>query len=217
MKPYNISWPNAKYVEYKGNIVGYTISNPSVSLHEYLVLTMNRKLLSPGESKQLAREANLDSKKVVLVPNLNMLREPEFIPTKEQYGILAIVAYHSQDDVTTAVLAGRGQIESTVDYSYAAIAYTYNQIVAGRVEHAEAVLAEFLKVIAIEETKLWWLMLLEPCYNCLIDMTLSNSEVISYFNSHKEKWNTPEYLELKQTLQASGKTNKIIYVKEIIT
>jgi len=81
------------------------------------------------------------------------------------------------------------------------------------VHHAEAVLAEFFRVIDFNDIELWWLMLLEPCRDCLIDMIDAKAEVIAYYEEHKAKWNTSEYLKLKHQIAWAG-TPK--YLKEII-
>lgn len=217
--PYIMLWPNADILMHNNLTVGIIISNEEVSKYEFLVLLTDRLDLSLEDSIKIAQSANRLGRKVVLVPSLESRRQPEFLPSILQSHLLKEYAKHSQDDVKTAVLAGRGNFESLVDYDYAAIAYSYNQILttpdsaSTEVHHAEAILAEFLKVINFQENHLWWLMLLEPCQHCLKDMVASNSDVISYYNDHKAKWNTPEYLALKNELIQS---DKIRYVKEII-
>lgn len=215
IKPYVFTWPNAEPYFYKGQTIGMMVSNPIICEHQYLVLTISRIDLSLEDSLQFAKCANGFGIKVVFVPTLDSRREPRFLTAKQQHDILLEIAQHSQDDIKTAVLAGRGQIDTLVDYSTAAVAYSYNQILNGTVYHAEAVLAEFLKVINFKEPKdeagLWWSMLLEPCEHCLKDMMAANAKLVSYYDDHKAKWNTSEYLALKAEL-----ASKLIYTKEVI-
>lgn len=207
---------NQQWLVHDLKVVGMIVSPRHVAgAFEFVILTMNRSVLSLEDSKALAAEANLFGRKVVFMPTLHLEREPQFLSSNDQYKLLLEIASHSQDDITTAVLAARGDIESTVDYRYAAIAYTYNQRLGNNkaVFHAEAVMAEFLRAIEIEERNLWWLMLLEPCYHCLSDMVYADAGVISYYVDHKEKWNTPEYLELKHRLLHTGHP---VYTKEVV-
>lgn len=198
---------------YNGILIGRYYSNPAVSKYEYLALLKKYWALTLPESITIAQTANSRGVKVVLVLTLDANETPRFLSSIYQHNILLEVAKHSQDDIKTAVLAGDGNYGSLVDYEYAAIAYSYNQYVNGEWYHAEAVLAEFLRIIGFKEKGLWWLMLLEPCYHCLTDMVDTKAEVIAYYNDHKIKWNTPQYLELKQALQES----KIVkYVKEVL-
>ena len=218
IRPHIILWPNGDIITYQNHEIGIIVSNKQVSEYEFLVLTIDSTDLSLAESILLAQSANRFGRKVVLVPSLNSRREPWFLSSIEQVNILHQVARHSQDDVKTAVLAGRGNANTLIDYEYAAVAYSYNQIITDNdnhteVHHAEMVLAEFLEVISYNESNSWWLMLLEPCYHCLKDMVASNPEVISYCNNHKDKWNTPEYLALKNSLLTNDKPK---YVQEIM-
>lgn len=198
-------------------LVGYEMSNLNASPFTFLVLTMDQDILPVNISKELVNAAHLDDMKVVFIPTLDLLHVPKFISTKDQFAILDIVASHASDDVKTAVLAGYGKIESTVDYQYDALAYTCNQIICGVKWHAEAILAEYLKVIELKpKSDLWWLMILEPCHSCLLDMTKSDAAVIAYLTDHKAKWNTDEYLRLKTYLQRPDRYVKTIYTKETI-
>ena len=201
--------------------IGYDIFNDifnvGVNSFRFLALTMDRQILSLETSKELVKRANAANIKVVFIPTTTLKHKPLFQSTKEQYALLDMVASHSADDVKTAALVGNGKIESTIDYQYDAIAYTCNQIICGVKWHAEAILAEYLKVIELKQKfDLWWLMILEPCHSCLLDMTKSDAAVIAYLTDHKAKWNTDEYLRLKTYLQRPDRYVKTIYTKETI-
>jgi len=220
IKPYILLWPDADQYIYEGKVIGMIVSKPEVSPFDFLALTINREDLSLRDSIRFAKYANSLGTKVVFVPTLDSRREPWFLTSVQQHEILVEIAQHSQDDIQTAVLAGRGEIKSLVDYNYAAVAYSYNQILGSTVHHAEAVLAEFLKVISFKEPKdepgLWWLMLLEPCEHCLRNMVDAKASLITYYNDHKAKWNTPEYLALKNELVCKRTYTKEIIVEEVL-
>lgn len=87
--------------------------------------------------------------------------------------------------------------------------------------HAEATLVEFAKLanIPIDQCE-YWLMDLEPCEDCLRKMINLGARGIAYYTSHKDKWNTPEYLQLVNDIDSKTIKNPgeypIIYSKETL-
>lgn len=218
----NLAAHKGTMVEHGGNLVGFKVLFPDKQL-AFLILTLNREQLSVKDSIQLARYANEEGLRVVFVPDVSHESiQQEFLSVEAQRDLLDVIAYHSTEDIKTAVLAGYGDWVSTVDYNWSAVAYSYNQVVNGKVCHAESVLADFLTVRDLKPT--WWLMMLEPCSHCLRDMLNHGAEVIVYMNEHKDKWNTDTYLELKQQLTANRiKTNQsqgavpVLYIREVFS
>lgn len=204
-------YPEATTIIDNDQLVGLIIQNKEVSEYPLVMITLDTDLLDEQKARDLAAQANKANCKVIFY------NYSDYVSAKQQHEILKRVASHSQDDVTTAVLAGEGREESTVDFLWSAVAYTYNQKLGnGVLFHAEAVLLEAFKVLEIDMAEIapWWLMLLEPCRDCLERIVeTSEAKVISYFVPHKDKWNTLEYLTLKKELETSG---KIKYTLEVL-
>lgn len=208
-----IQLPNIDFITYKDVLVGYTVFDPSVSLFKYLVLVLNTRLLPAEVSKDITRDANAEHMRVVFVLDIiNWFGTPH-LTVGEQKQVLARVAAHSTEDITTAVMVGTTTPNSTIDFLWKGVIYTYNQKLGNkRIEHAESVLANFLEVCKLNNAFTEWFMLLEPCETCLKNMIGMNASVISYVVPHKAKWNTETYLTIKRELQSS---NKIIYTQEV--
>ena len=216
---------NRANVTYNGNNVGYTIAEYEIDEHTYLVLTLDKYLLPDRVARQLVKEANSHDIKVVFVTSIDFgfgtLNKP--LTIKEQRRLLARVASFSTDDIKTAATVG---YYTSVDREMVGLAYTYNQILTNGEDsyyslklHAEDVLATFCEVdeIPIDQRRCW-LMELEPCERCLRALLDRGAKVINYFTLHKDKWNTPAYLQLVNDIHAniilSSVGHKIIYSKE---
>ena len=167
----------------------------------FLVLTRQDFKSQPNwrtHKKQLAQAANENGIYVVFVDQLDMgfgVRDTsgtKATETEEVYKTLTKIAKYSQDqDLQTAAMCFKDG---------AIFAATYNQLVEGRMMHAEDVLCKYC--LALDEDEMHttemldWQMLLEPCFDCLDSMIQLGAQQIIYAENHKPKWNTNSYIQL---------------------
>lgn len=205
---------NRANILYNNNNVGYAISDSEFSEYTFIALTLDTKFLPRRVAQKIVNEANECNMRVVFVPEIDIgfgldVRPLSISQIKRN---LERVAKYSQDDIKTAVVA--------TDITTAPIAYTFNQLVNEYDEivvcHAEDTLVEFIKLDEQEDVVKWY-MLLEPCHHCLTKMVETGARYISYFELHKDKWNTPEYLQLVNDIHSKEvrpNGRPIIYKKE---
>lgn len=162
----------------------------------FLVLTLQDFKSQPNwrtHKRQLAQAANENGLYVVFVDQLDMgfgVRDTsgtKATETEEVYKTLTKIAKYSQDqDLQTAAMCFKdGNI----------FAASYNQLVEGRMMHAEDVLCKYCLALD-EDEMLDWQMLLEPCFDCLDSMIQLGAQQIIYAENHKPKWNTASYIQL---------------------
>lgn len=218
-------------VLYNGTKVGYILENEN---HDYcydayedyiplttLVLTLQDSMLPERARRALVLEANKNEMLVVFKPLIDIgfgLPEGKLLTAKEIKKTLTKVAKYSQDDIKTAASVSTGYYG--VWYTqYNPGLYTCNQILEGHSDkfHAEQILVDCINMSADNEA-LFWLMDLEPCEECLHNMIDCNTKSISYITPHKDKWNTPEYIQLVNDIHIKKVRNKhgfpITYQKE---
>lgn len=167
----------------------------------FLVLTLQDFKSQPNwrtHKKQLAQAANENGLYVVFVDQLDIgfgvreTRGTKATETEEVYKTLCKIAKYSQDeDLQTAAMCFKdGNI----------FAASYNQLVDGKMMHAEDVLCKYCLALNEDETHstemLDWQMLLEPCVDCLTNMLELGAQQIVYAENHKPKWNTANYIQL---------------------
>lgn len=145
-----------------------------------------------GYIKKLAREFNNLNVRVLLQT------EYTYRTKKAELKILKRISKFAQDDVKTAVMVG--ELKTELDKVVSSL-YAYNQTLPKyeKVLHAEQVLLEYLVNTKYETKQNYWLTLLEPCYKCLRGMVdFKETKLIEWVRPHKEKWNTKDYLRLKE-------------------
>ena len=222
-------------VFYNGTKVGYILNDQIASRNDeyydhdyedyipytYLLLTLQDYMLPERVRKALVIEANKNEMLVVFKPAIDIgfgLNESELLSAKELKKTLLKVAKYSQDDIKTAALVGNGYY-SPLQNLYSPIWYTCNQILEGHSDkfHAEQILSECL-MFTDNKDPLFWLMDLEPCEDCLRSMMDYNTQVINYITRHKEKWDTPAYIQLVNDIQTkrtrNGRGFPVIYNEE---
>lgn len=127
------------------------------------------------------------------------------------------VSEYSQDDVKTACVLLK---ECTIDneLSFEVIAYSYNQLLSNEYAHAESTLLDMCREIEdLDNSRLHWISILEPCFNCLEKMLTVNTKQILFLECHKEKWNSHEYIQLVNDILTkkivTNNNERIIYLK----
>ena len=151
--------------------------------------------------KQLAKAANETGVPVIIVPELDIgfgleekASDPEIITYQDVVKQLINVAKYSQDDVKTAVCAIKPGFFVRKDK---VIAYTYNQYIDGKWQHAEQILCKYLECAQqVYDGPIRYCSLLEPCEKCLSTMIEYSADQIEYGALHKDKWNTDKYIQL---------------------
>ena len=149
--------------------------------------------------KQLAKAANETGVPVIIVPELDIgfgLGEDISAPTLLTYhdvakDLITVAKYSEDEDVKTAACA---VLPGYLVKKDKVIAYSYNQKIDGGWMHAEQVLCSYLQCVN-NGCSLLFYSLLEPCHKCLTTMIESDGDMIVYGACHKDKWNTPEYIQ----------------------
>lgn len=191
----------------QNTIIGYLYdgeTNDGERYYNFLVLTMqNFKSQRNWQThkKQLAQAANKQGYMVVFVPEIDIFMDCEnnetpssgnFFdrPYGEIYKSITKVAKYSQDeDLQTAALA-------IIDYEFADTnaLLSYNQLIDGEYVHAEEVLCRWLDCTHDYDCKTF-MMMLEPCVDCLKHMVDCGAEKIQFAALHKKKWTTTEFID----------------------
>jgi len=181
-------------INYRGNKVGWFTCNYDISDQSFMVLTLGKSL--PLQSaKALIAEAAKNECYVIFVHDIDIGFGITTLNENDIPKYLKRAAQFASDDVKTAV--GCFTISTTpqrVTY------FTCNQILENYSEkfHAEAILTTYLDVIQHSESEATvWYSLLEPCIHCLNRMIEHGGYYIYYYERHKEKWDTPEYMDRK--------------------
>jgi tRNA(Arg) A34 adenosine deaminase TadA len=195
-------------IKYNGTIVGHMLNkggdyddyDPDCPEYNVIALTLQEFLLPERVRKQLVLEANANELLVVFVPMIDIgfgVPEPVYKPTKDFIKTLEKVAKYSQDDVKTAAFVAHSQYHNSVTLLHDPIMYSCNQLLEGHSDkfHAEATLAMVSKIIG-KYALLSCVSTLEPCYDCLTELISCGASRIVYIVNHKDKWNTPEYIQL---------------------
>lgn len=198
-----------KAILYNGNPVGYMLEDSQIADEMFMVLTIQRSMLPARVASSLVSAANENEMKVVFVPMIDIgfgLPELPYLANTAHKRTISQVSKYAQDDVKTAIVvceydaAHRGSQP---------IAYSYNQKLGSRIYHAEEVLTEYLKIIKYQiGYKTMAIMDLEPCSNCLQSMIDLNFRTIMYYTSHKDKWNTTEYLDMVDRINSRAVVTK---------
>ena len=97
--------------------------------------------------------------------------------------------------------------------------FSYNQLIDGEYIHAEEVVLNYIESLGIEKIRCIHSML-EPCYNCLAKTVDFKPQYIVYFQNHKVKWDTWDYIQLSNDLfagqyrtEVNGRPYRIEYSK----
>ena len=149
--------------------------------------------------KQLAMAANKAGFPVVFVNQLDMGFGIDYDITEDTIPAqLVKVAKYSQDeDIKTACCVTLYFDELDIDKP--GKLYSYNQLIDGEYMHAEDVVLRYVESLGIDKIRTLYSML-EPCYNCLQKIVDFKPQYISYFQTHKVKWNTDDYIQLSNDL-----------------
>lgn len=203
----------------QNTIMGYfsELEAPDGRYRNFLILTLqNFKSQKNWESqkKAIAKAANKQDYMVLFVPEIDIFMDcenNETIPSGnffdrpygEIYKSLTKVAKYSQDeDLQTAALV---VIEQELADSPAIM--SYNQLIDGEFVHAEEVLCQYLECMPDYDCKTF-MMMLEPCVDCLKHMVDCGAEKIQFAALHKKKWTTTDFIDYTNDIW-----NKVILSK----
>jgi tRNA(Arg) A34 adenosine deaminase TadA len=184
-----------------------TSDQDSYNVPTYLITTLQdfkSQSTWKQDKKDLIEAALVEGFGIIFVPQLDMgfgfntkhyvQWYPPIDIEKEVIPLLIKAAKFSKEDIKTAVAAiipGHGISEDTI------IGIAYNQLgLDGNVIHAEKILTDYIKSLDNEVEEYIFVSLLEPCQDCLEAMLDCNARSIIYTYSHKDKWNTPRYIQL---------------------
>ena len=185
--------------------MGYIVSEetPDGVYRDFLILSLQNYKSQKNwktQKKQLAEAANKFGLMVIFVPFVDMFANcennwKEYAKTNSfgalydlLFNNLIATAKHSQDDIKTACAAFINDEFNEYD-----TIYSYNQFINDEFVHAEEVICQFCKCKQYEVES--FLMLLEPCVDCLKHMIAIGGRLIQYAQFHKGKWTTPEFIE----------------------
>ena len=154
--------------------------------------------------KELAQSANKYGVRVIFTNTIDVLgfgikHIDPMISFEEVTEQLINVAKNSQDDdIKTA---------SIVIVNDGSCYLSYNQEIDTIMMHAEDILSDFESVVSAEFDTYSRIIsiysLLEPCGNCLHNLIYAFTPYrIEYGQLHKDKWNTPEYIQLTNNIFA---------------
>lgn len=193
--------------------MGYIVSQPGADevYREFLVLTMQNYKSQPNwerQKKQLAHAAN-NMGMTVIFKWLDIFAEQIEVTDNKYlssgnyhdqcYKDLITVAKYSQDpDVKTAAMCRTNEKIFDGKILEDVLLYSYNQEINGQFVHAEKALCDYLSTIG--EKSLSFVTMLEPCKNCLESMIDNGAEIIDFAHLHKEKWNTPEFIDYTNSI-----------------
>ena len=195
---------------------------------QYLIVTLQDYKSQPSwkTHKKKLVEAALNSNLLVLfVPEFDIgFGISKVQPTHEQEidNLLKVASYSNDPDIKTAALMYRADYDYFGDGNYSIdnriLAYTFNQEIDGEMQHAEKILVDYAKHYEMScphnfsDTEYRFYSLLEPCEDCLNAMIKQlNTTSIYYFYCHKDKWNTPSYIQLCNDIRnTDSKTMSIV-------
>lgn len=174
---------------------------------KYLMLAIDDIVLDKlynKYKKELAQSANKYGVRVVFTNTIDVLgfgikHIDPMISFEEVTEQLINVAKNSQDDdIKTA---------SIVIVNDGSCYLSYNQEIDTIMMHAEDILSDFESVVSAEFDTYSRIIsiysLLEPCGNCLHNLICAFTPYkIEYGQLHKDKWNTPEYIQLTNDIFA---------------
>lgn len=196
-------------VSYHGSQLGqfYDVEVEDEIFEKYLMLAMEDCVYDKKYNKykrELAQSANKYGVRVVFTNTINILgfgikHIDPMISLEEVTEQLIDVAKNSQDDdVKTACI---------VIVNDGTCYLSYNQEIDTIMMHAEDILSDFESIVSAEFGTYSRIIsiysLLEPCANCLHHLIYTFEPYkIEYGQLHKEKWNTPEYIQLTNNIFA---------------
>ena len=151
--------------------------------------------------KQLAMAANKAGFPVVFVNQLDMGFGIDYDITEDTIPaqLVKIAKYSQDEDIKTACCVTLYYDDLSSDRP--SKLYSYNQLIDGEYIHAEEVVLNYIESLRIEKIRTIYSML-EPCYNCLQKIVDFKPQYIIYFQNHKVKWDTWNYIQLSNDLFA---------------
>lgn len=207
----------------EGTPIGY--------IHEYedeyeftqriVLLTIQdfKRRLWKTHRKQLAMAANKAGFPVIFVNQLDMGFGIDYDITEDTIPaqLVKIAKYSQDEDIKTACCVTLYYDDLSTDKP--GKLFSYNQLIDGEYMHAEEVVLNYIESLGIEKIRTIYSML-EPCYNCLAKTVDFKPQYIVYFQNHKVKWDTWNYIQLSNDLFAgqykteiNGRPYKIQYSK----
>ena len=151
--------------------------------------------------KQLAAAANKAGFPVVFVNQLDMGFGIDYDITEDTIPaqLVKIAKYSQDEDIKTACCVTLYYEDLGTDRP--GKLFSYNQLIDGEYMHAEEVVLNYVESIGIQKIRTIYSML-EPCYNCLAKTVDFKPQYIVYFQNHKVKWDTWNYIQLSNDLFA---------------
>lgn len=214
---------NEGKISYHGSQLGqfYDVEVEDEIFEKYLMLAMEDSVYDKLYNKykrELAQSANKYGVRVVFTNTIDILgfgikHIDPMVSLEEVTEQLINVAKNSQDDdIKTACI---------VVVNNGACYLSYNQEIDTIMMHAEDILSDFESIVSAEFDTYSDIIksqvisnfispriisiysLLEPCANCLHHLIYAFTPYrIEYGQLHKEKWNTPEYIQLTNNIFA---------------
>lgn len=169
--------------------------------------------------KQLAMAANKAGFPVVFVNQLDMGFGIDYDITEDTIPaqLIKIAKYSQDEDIKTACCVTLYYEDLGTDRP--GKLFSYNQLIDGEYVHAEEVVLNYIESLGIQKIRTIYSML-EPCYNCLQKIVDFKPQYIVYFQNHKVKWDTWNYIQLSNDLfagqyrtEVNGRPYRIEYSK----
>lgn len=208
----------------EGTLIGY--------IHEYedeyeytqriILLTLQdfkRQRSWKTHRKQLAMAANKAGFPVIFVNQLDMGFGIDYDITEDTIPaqLVKIAKYSQDEDIKTACCVTLYYEDLGTDRP--GKLFSYNQLIDGEYMHAEEVVLNYVESLGMEKIRTIYSML-EPCYNCLQKAVDFKPQYIVYFQNHKVKWDTRNYIQLSNDLfagqyrtEVNGRPYRIEYSK----
>ena len=164
--------------------------------------------------KQLAMAANKAGFPVVFVNQLDMGFGIDYDITEDTIPaqLVKIAKYSQDEDIKTACCVTLYYDDLGTDKP--SKLYSYNQLIDGEYMHAEEVVLNYVESLGIEKIRTIYSML-EPCYNCLAKTVDFKPQYIVYFQNHKVKWDTWNYIQLSNDLLNTSSKQRRISTKRV--